>query len=138
MPDGVVVVFFLTAVVFVCFVVHVICQNHKFHKEQVRTTERISRIFDHLVVRRARQSKTCTEWVEAIHMNSMARGAFEAIERIYEGSNPPLSEILNLELDVIHDSLLRQEDNLRSSSAKEDKLIMHSSCSSDENENFND
>jgi hypothetical protein len=113
MPDAVSIVLFLTAVIIVCFVVHIICQNHKFHKEQIISSEKISRLFDHLVVRRARQAKHCTEWNEGFSMNCMARGSFETFERIYDGSNPSLGEILGMELDLINDRLLKHEDILR-------------------------
>jgi len=118
MANGVTIVLFVTIVIIVCFVVHIICQNHKFHKEQMISAEKISRLFDHLVVRRARQAKTSSEWLEAFTQNCTARGAFEALERIYDGTNPSLAEVIGVQLDVVSDNLIKQEDFLRESVPK--------------------
>jgi len=113
MPSAVSIVLFMTTVVIVCFVVHVVCQNHKFQKEQIISSEKISRLFDHLVVRRARQAKSCSEWMEAYNLNSMARGAFEVFERVYDNTNPSLADVLGMDLGLINDGLLKKEDDLR-------------------------
>lgn len=113
MPDALSLVIFLITVIMVCFVVHIMCQNHKLNKEKLITAEKISRLFDHLVVRPARQSKTSEKWMDSYGLNCMARGALQAFDRIYEGSAYSLSEILGLELDIINDTLLKHEDVLR-------------------------
>lgn len=104
---------FLMSVVIVSFMVHILCQNHKLHREKQLSGEKISRLFDHAVVRPARQARAAECHLEAYGLNCTARGAFDTFERIYEGCNPSLAEIVGLELDVIHDSLLKHEDQMR-------------------------
>jgi hypothetical protein len=114
---------FFTAVMIVCFIVHVCCENRKLKTKDKINDERISRMFYNSVTRKLRQSKRKSQDVlDALLIVSSARGSFEAFERIFADGNSDgqsLAQILvtnsdGLTLDKMNDMLSQQEDFLRS------------------------
>ncbi len=108
---------FCTAVLIVCFMIHILCQNHKLRTEKILSDERISRIFYNSVTRKYRQTKRKSmDPIDAFAAINSAKGSFEAFERIYTGTT--LGEIIGttsdgVTLDGMNDVLSQQEEILR-------------------------
>jgi hypothetical protein len=110
---------FFTAVLIVCFMVHIMCQNHKLRTEKELSQEQITRMFYNSVTRKLRKTqRKDIDLMDAYATINSAKGSFEVFERIYNESSPSLASIIGttsdgLTLDSMHYTLSQQEDFLR-------------------------
>jgi len=106
---------FLTAVIIVSFLVHILCHDRKLKAENEISKERVSKMFYNTVTRKFKKAKSKNVTVlEAFTLTCAAQGALEAFERFYGDISSLISSPENeLTRDQMSNSISEFEDFLR-------------------------